>query len=125
MTGDTSKSKTRLKITEDNKKNFLKAYKESAGNIAHACRVAQIDRQTYYNYIGKFDSFKKECENIKEENIDFAESVLMGEIKNKNMTATIFFLKTIGRNRGYVERQEMDIDGDMNLVVEFIDPDAD
>jgi transposase-like protein len=122
---DTSQRPVRKQITEDNKKNFLKAYKESAGNIAHACRAANIDRQTYYNYIGKFDSFKKECDNIKEENIDFAESVLMGEIKNKNMTATIFFLKTIGRNRGYIERQEMDIDGDMNLVVEFIDPDAD
>ena len=46
----------------------------------------------------------------------------MGEIRNKNMTATIFFLKTIGRNRGYIERQEMDIDGDMSLTVEFIEP---
>ncbi len=125
MAGDTSKSSIRQKITEDNKKNFIKAYKESAGNIAHACRAANIDRQTYYNYIEKFDSFKKECHNIKEENIDFAESILMGEIKNKNITAVIFFLKTIGRNRGYIERQELEVDGDMNLVVEFIDPDAD
>jgi hypothetical protein len=122
MAGDTSKSSIRKKITDDNKKNFLLAYKDSAGNIAHACRAAKIDRQTYYNYIEKFDSFKKECDNIKEENIDFAESILMGEIRNKNMTATIFFLKTIGRNRGYIERQEMDIDGDMSLTVEFIEP---
>ena len=113
----------RQQNTEQNKKNFLKAFEASAGNISHACKSANIDRQTYYNYINKFDSFKKACEDIKESNIDFAESVLMGEIRNKNMTATIFYLKTIGRNRGYVERQEMDIDGDMNLVVEFIDPD--
>ncbi len=118
---DTSDSRIREKITEDNKSNFLIAFKNSAGNIAHACRAANIDRQTYYNYVGKFDSFKKECENIKEENIDFAESILMGEIKNKNMTATIFYLKTIGRNRGYIERQEMEIDADVNLKVEFID----
>ncbi len=117
---DTSKTDKRKQITEDNKNNFLRAYRESAGNIAHACKSANINRQTYYNYLEKFDTFKKECEDIKEENIDFAESVLMGEIRNKHMTATIFFLKTQGRNRGYVERQEMDVDGSLSLSVEFI-----
>ena len=106
---DTSKSDKRTEITNANKENFLQAYKESAGNIAHACKLE------------KFDTFKKECHNIKEENIDFAESILMGEIRNKNMTATIFFLKTIGRNRGYVERQEMDVEGSFNLSVEYLD----
>jgi|TARA_R110000744_G_C19363120_1_gene561602 hypothetical protein len=118
---DTSKSDKRTEITNANKENFLQAYKESAGNIAHACKSANINRQTYYNYLEKFDTFKKECHNIKEENIDFAESILMGEIRNKNMTATIFFLKTIGRNRGYVERQEMDVEGSFNLSVEYLD----
>ena len=118
---DTSKSDKRTEITNANKENFLQAYKESAENIAHACKSANINRQTYYNYLEKFDTFKKECHNIKEENIDFAESILMGEIRNKNMTATIFFLKTIGRNRGYVERQEMDVEGSFNLSVEYLD----
>ena len=118
---DTSKTAKRKKITEDNKNNFLKAYRKSAGNIAHACKSANIDRQTYYNYFEKFDTFKKECLDIKEENIDFAESVLMDAIRNKNMTGVIFFLKTIGRNRGYVEKQEMDIDGGFNLSVKFLD----
>ena len=45
---------------------------------------------------------------------------LMCEKRKKHMTATIFFLKTQGRNRGYVERQEMDVDGNLSLSVEFI-----
>ena len=118
---DTSQTDKRTQITEDNKSNFLLAYKESAGNIAHACKSANINRQTYYNYLEKFDTFKKECHDIREENIDFAESILMGQIRAKNMTATIFFLKTIGRNRGYVERQEMDLEGSFNLKVEYMD----
>jgi len=118
---DTSKSNKRQQITETNKANFIKAFRKSAGNIAHACKSADINRQTYYNYLEKFDTFKKECHNIKEENIDFAESVLMDAIRNKNMTGTIFYLKTIGRNRGYVEKQEMDIEGSFNLHVKFLD----
>lgn len=110
-------ARERVKTQQD---QFLIAFESSAGNITHACKAIGISRQTYYNWIGEFDDFKKGCEDVKESTIDFAESILLGEIKNKNITATIFFLKTIGRNRGYIERQEMDIDGDMNLRVEFV-----
>jgi len=37
----------------------------------------------------------------------FAESELMKLIKEGNVAATIFFLKTQGKKRGYVERQEV------------------
>ena len=38
---------------------------------------------------------------------DFAESELMKLIKDGNVAATIFFLKTQGKARGYIERQEV------------------
>jgi len=104
------------------KDDFIKAFEHSAGNVTHACKSIDICRQTYYDWIDKSDTFKKRCDDIKESNIDFAESILMSEIKKSNLTATIFYLKTQGRNRGYVERQEMDIDGDLSLSVEFIEP---
>ncbi len=39
--------------------------------------------------------------------LDIAESILMKQIKKGNTTALIFFLKTKGRQRGYVEKQEL------------------
>ena len=46
----------------------------------------------------------KDVENIA---IDFAESQLHQQILDGNSTATIFFLKTKGKKRGYVERTEV------------------
>ena len=46
---------------------------------------------------------------LDERTIDFAESHLHALIKDKNPAATIFFLKTKGKNRGYVERQEVEV----------------
>lgn len=41
--------------------------------------------------------------------IDFAESKLHSSIADGNVTAIIFFLKTKGKSRGYVERQEIEL----------------
>jgi hypothetical protein len=41
--------------------------------------------------------------------LDFAESQLYKQIKDGSTTATIFYLKTKGKQRGYVERQQIDI----------------
>jgi hypothetical protein len=39
--------------------------------------------------------------------LDTAESALFNQIKEGNVTSIIFYLKTKGRRRGYVERQEI------------------
>ena len=41
--------------------------------------------------------------------LDFAESQLHNQIKSGNTSATIFYLKTKGKKRGYVEKSELDI----------------
>jgi hypothetical protein len=43
--------------------------------------------------------------------LDFAESQLHKQVKEGNTTATIFLLKTKGKKRGYIERQEIQMDG--------------
>ena len=53
--------------------------------------------------------------------LDFAESKLYELVDDKHPTAIIFLLKTKGKDRGYVERQEFDIEGGLNLNVEFVD----
>lgn len=40
--------------------------------------------------------------------LDFAESELFKQIKEGNITGVIFFLKTKGKKRGYIERSEFD-----------------
>lgn len=60
---------------EAKKKNFIKAYKKSYGNISKSCKAISIVRQTYYNWIKNDIDFKNELEGIEPEEdfLDFLE----------------------------------------------------
>lgn len=93
----------------DVQKMFLNVYDASMGNVSIACIKANVGRSTYYKWMRENPSFKKNVENLKEGMIDFAESKLFQEIQKGNTTAILFFLKTQGKDRGYVERMEQDV----------------
>ena len=46
----------------------------------------------------------------------FAETNLHQQIMEGNTTATIFLLKTRGRKRGYIERQNIQVDADISTT---------
>ena len=88
-------------------KTFLDILAKSFGNITHACKKSGLSRSQYYNWLNRVDGFKNRVEEIQESLMDDAETILHSEIRGGNMTAVIFFLKTKGKKRGYVERQEL------------------
>jgi hypothetical protein len=55
----------------------------------------------------KDEEFKAAMDAVAESNIDLAEKSLMQQIKDGNPTSTIFYLKTKGKKRGYIETQEL------------------
>ena len=57
-------------------------------------------------YIEDDPDFKADVEEVQNVAIDFAESQLYSLISEKNPTAVIFYLKTKGKHRGYIERIE-------------------
>lgn len=111
------------------KKAFLEAYEKSFGNILVSCKTVGIARQTYYNWIQEDEQFKKDVETIEpqERFLDFLEGKLVEKINGGDVTSLIFALKTKGKRRGYVERQEITgADGiPTNFQVEIIRSDKD
>lgn len=101
---------TNLNTIEHHKKQLIEALKKSMGIVSSACDKVGISRGTFYNYVNSDENFKNEVEAIYERTIDFAESALFKSIQNGSDTATIFYLKTKGRNRGYQEKQEIKMD---------------
>lgn len=91
------------------KKTMLDALERSLGIVSTACEKVGVDRKTHYNWLKDDAEYKDAVRAIEERTIDFAESHLHALIKDKNPAATIFFLKTKGKNRGYVERQEIEV----------------
>ena len=90
-------------------KKFLEALKDVGGNITAACMKTGIkSRNTVYKWM-KDSDFASEVESINEESLDYVESKLMTAIQQDNITAIIFYLKTKGKKRGYVETIENNI----------------
>ena len=88
------------------KRAFIEQFRKSLGNITMACKSAEIDRSTYYRWLDEDQAFAEMVADVNEESIDFAESSLMKQINSGDTTATIFYLKTKGKKRGYVEKTE-------------------
>ena len=87
-------------------KAMVAAMEKALGVVTTACKTVGISRQTHYNWLQDPD-YAAAIEDVSEVAVDFAESHLHKLIKEGNPAATIFFLKTKGKNRGYVERQEI------------------
>jgi len=89
--------------TNNNKKAMMKALESCLGLVTQACKKVGISRWTHYQWLKEDEEYKKKCEAIAELVIDMAESSLYKQIHKGNPAATIFFLKTRGKNRGYQE----------------------
>jgi len=108
--------------SEHLKKELISALRSNLGVVSSACEALGISRTTYYKYYKADEKFKVSVDSIGDEAIDFVESQLFELIRKGNVTSTIFFLKTKGKKRGYTEKQELEIQEDMNFTVEFIKP---
>lgn len=105
------------------KESVLKALEQSLGVVNMACKKANIPRSTFYKWLKEDEDFAKQVEDIDNIALDFVESQLHRQIADNSTTATIFYLKTKGKKRGYIERQEITgADGmPTNFQIEIID----
>ena len=105
-----------------NKKAMIEALEKSLGVVTTACKSVGIARSTHYLWMTTDDEYKQAVEDISDVALDFAESQLHKQIQEGNSTSTIFYLKTKGKKRGYIERQEITgADGlPSNIQVEII-----
>lgn len=82
------------------------ALREFDGNMAAVGRKFGVTRTSVWEYVHDRESLKTILAEVKETFIDDIEGSLYRGAKEGNVTAQIFILKTQGKGRGYVERQE-------------------
>jgi hypothetical protein len=95
--------------SDTKKDQMIDALGKSLGVVTTACNQVGISRDTHYRWLKEDATYKgrvRELENIA---LDFAESHLHMLIKDGVPSATIFFLKTKGKVRGYIETQDIQI----------------
>jgi|TARA_R110000803_G_scaffold76297_1_gene140866 hypothetical protein len=96
------------------KKNLLAALEKSLGIVTTACKIVDCNRSTFYKYYNNDQDFKNAVDELENLTLDFVESKLHKQIKDDNTTATIFYLKTKGKKRGYVERREVEMTAEVS-----------
>jgi hypothetical protein len=89
------------------KKAMLQALEKSLGIVTIAAKEVGINRRSHYRWLQKDTEYKKEVDSIADIALDFAESQLHKQIQNGEVSSTIFYLKTKGKKRGYIERTEV------------------
>jgi len=98
LQGDT---KTRLK-----KKNVLSAIGDTLGHIGNACKQADISQRTHELWMHKDPEYKRAFRDNAEYMKDEFEYLLKKQAYSSDTKAIIFFLKTKGKDRGYLETQK-------------------
>ena len=78
------------------------------------CALSTLER-----YIKESPGLEETLREARESRIDFAEGKLLSNMKDGDTTALIFFLKTIGKKRGYNEKPD-DNPNDLNAIIELI-----
>jgi len=106
--------------TEQHKKALLEALEKSLGVVTSACKTVGVGRTTFYQWLKDDEEFAEAVRDIENIALDFAESQLHQQISGGNSTAT-FYLKTKGKKRGYIERQEIAHEGLRTFEIEEVD----
>jgi len=102
--------------TEQNKALMLEALEASLGIVTTAAKKVGIHRKTHYDWMRSDEAYRMAVRDIDDVAVDFAESQLHKLIKEGNPAANIFFLKTKGKHRGYIERTETEHIGEPQVV---------
>lgn len=105
------------------KKAMIEALERTLGVVTSACKNVGISRETHYRWMREDDQYKKDVLELENVALDYAETQLHKQIKQGNTSATIFYLKTKGKNRGYVERTEITGADTEPIIVRILDGD--
>ena len=101
-------------------KAIIDAMLKTNGGLYLAAKMLQIAPQTIYNRMAKYPQIRQILDDARGETVDIAEQKLRQAILNGEPWAIALELKTQGKSRGYVEKQEIENTGAQTITVEYV-----
>jgi GTP cyclohydrolase II len=92
------------KVTDE---QIQKVLIQTGGMISPAAHQLDVTRNAVYKRIRDNPDLRDALEEIRESLIDYAEGQLQRKIREGHPSCIMFYLRTMGKSRGYVERQEL------------------
>lgn len=108
----------------------IKAIKDTNGFISQAAKRLGISRVQLYRIVNSHPTVKEALDDAREDMKDFAEAQLFKNIKEGKEASVFFFLKTQAKDRGYVEKIEIEhllkkeLDAMLDVLQRELDDDA-
>ena len=97
-------------VVEALKEELLEALESVLGIASTACHQVNVPYKRYKRWLLTDPEFKRAAEAITDITIDFVETQLFRQIQEGNTQATMFYLRTKAKHRGYVETPLLNID---------------
>jgi len=105
---------------------MINALTQAHGLIAPAAQALHCHRHTVDRYIARYPLVRRAYEEAREAVIDLAESKLIELVEQRDWRAIRYLLSTLGKDRGYVERTEVQqMGGDLEAVRQQLQDDYD
>jgi hypothetical protein len=95
------------KDRSDSRKKWWAEHFRKNFNRADACNATGVNRSTLWRWIKEDKAFSEAVWEIEESVIDVAESKLMELVREGNLQAIKFLLRSKARERGYGDRLEI------------------
>jgi len=105
---------------------IIQSLHETKGLLTLAAHKAGVSYTTVKRYAAEFPSVAEAVLEAKESMLDFAEAKLYEKIKGGDNACIIFYLKTQGKARGFIERQEISGEGGgaIPVRIEYVSSDS-
>jgi len=90
------------------KRAMVEALECTLGVVTEACAMVGISRWTHYDWMKHDKLYAQMVKEIDEVSLDYVESKNFKNIEKGLEASIIFYLKTKGKRRGFIERTEVD-----------------
>lgn len=106
--------------TKSKKTAMIKALNTTFGNVSEAIRLLEgeditVGRTAHYRWLEDED-YQEAVNNAQDKTLDKVEKALQKQIANGSVQATIFYLKTKGKDRGFTEKTEIDLNASIDPI---------
>ena len=108
--GSTLEKKAKMKAKSQ--ESFLIVMRACLGIVSTAAKQCDMTVQSHYKWMRECPDYKAKVEEIGDMTLDYVESKLLELINMGKEASTIFYLKTKGKKRGYIEQPGYEIPPD-------------
>ena len=96
---------------------YINAIHEARGMLSTAADRLGVTRKAVYDAVHRSADVAQALDRGTERTKDFAESALYLRMGRGDVAAIIFYLKTQAKDRGYIERQQVEHSGTMEQLL--------